>query len=93
LSGEVLKYLQKHGKYLLFLFFLAVVYIGNGLILALEIDEKRDLEEKLVRSKAKYNLALQKINEQNSYPHLKELIEKYNIGLKESESPPIRVEK
>lgn len=93
LSGDIIKYLRKHWKYIFFLFFLAIAYISFGLILALEISKSQKLESELMRSKVKYNNRLNEITRLNRYPNLMELLKQYDIDIKDSETPPIKVEK
>jgi cell division protein FtsL len=70
-----------------------LLYISNGLIYDLEIRRQSQLEEKLLRSKIKYNLRLQDLMEYNSYGKLLELSKKHGLNLEEPDNPPIKVEK
>jgi hypothetical protein len=92
-SGGAMEYVQKHYKYLILLFILAVIYISNGLILALAIKEQEELNDKLLRSKARYNQNLKEVVKFNNYQNLIELSKKYNLGLEEPDNPPLKVEK
>jgi hypothetical protein len=92
-SVSIIRYVQKHRKYLLLLFGLAFLYITYGLMFALEIKEQERLEEILLRSKARYNINLKEVMKFHNYQNLIELSKKYNLGLEEPEKPPFKVEK
>ncbi|MDR3246382.1 MAG: hypothetical protein LBT50_08120 [Prevotellaceae bacterium] len=92
-SGSAMEYVQKHYKYLILLFILAVIYISNGLISALAIREQEDLNDKMLRSKTRYNQNLKEVMKFNNYQNLIELTKKYNLGLEEPDKPPLKVEK
>jgi cell division protein FtsL len=70
-----------------------LLYISNGLIYDLEIRRQSQLEEKLLRSKVKYNLKLQDFMEFNSYGKLLELSKKHGLNLEEPNNPPTKIEK
>jgi cell division protein FtsL len=89
----VIKYVQKHHKYLILIFILAIIYISNPLIYDLEVRKQNRLEERLLKVRTKYNMRLNEFNEFYSYRNIIDLANKYGLNLEEPSSPPIKVEK
>jgi cell division protein FtsL len=89
----VIKYVQKHYKYLILIFVLAIIYISNPLIYGLEVKKQNRLEEQLLKVRTKYNVKLNEFNEFHSYRNIIDLANKYGLNLEEPSSPPLKVEK
>ncbi|MDR1898109.1 MAG: hypothetical protein LBR10_15110 [Prevotellaceae bacterium] len=94
LSGNSeVRYIMKYYKYLLVLFALTIIYIGNGIKHDLEARKYKKLEEKLIISKAKYNIKLMEMSELTTYSNLMKLLRKNNLNLRTPETSPVKIEK
>ncbi|MDR2285868.1 MAG: hypothetical protein LBE04_00090 [Prevotellaceae bacterium] len=92
-DDNIIIFVRKHYKYLILIFILIILYISNGLIYELEVKQQNRLEERLLRSKIRYNLKLKEFTEFYNYRNLINLSNKYDLKLEESTNPPIKVEK
>lgn len=59
----------------------------------LELKQQSRLENKLLRVRTEYNTKLYEVRKFSNYQNLIKLLDKYDLGLKEPEEPPIKVEK
>lgn len=92
LAGDALAYVIKYRKFMIFLFVMAIIYISNGLMYNLEIKTYKDLETKLMRSKARYSVRLEEMARLGKYSNLLELLKKHNRqDLKIAKEPPINI--
>ncbi|MDR2562673.1 MAG: hypothetical protein LBC98_01880 [Prevotellaceae bacterium] len=86
-------FLRKHGRFILFLFALCIIYIAGDIILGLELKETGRLENKLLRSRIKYNNEFSESLKLRRYPEILNQIKRRGLNLKESETPPKTVKK
>jgi hypothetical protein len=89
-TGNMLRYIERHRRYLIFLFVLVLAYIVLGLMSALEKKERATLDAKLLRSKANYNMRLAEFAEISRYSALLEALKN---DLKEADCPPVKIQK
>ncbi|MDR0560515.1 MAG: hypothetical protein LBG92_10115 [Prevotellaceae bacterium] len=88
LSGDAMKYVVRHRKFLLFLFVIALIYIGNGLVFALEDNKHRKLEKMSQKYKTEYYIKLSKFSKLSRYSNLPKLLKKHGLEeLKVTEQP------
>ena len=87
------EFLRKHGRFILFLFALCIVYIAGDIVLGLELKETGKLENQLLRSRIRYNNEFSESLKLRRYPEILNQIKKRNLNLKESDVPPKIVEK
>ncbi|MDR2465776.1 MAG: hypothetical protein LBD35_00150 [Prevotellaceae bacterium] len=94
LNDKAMEYLTVNRKYLLFLVLLALLYITNGLMFALDTDKREMLESKLSTCKVKYNLLFSEYSSLAGYSNLRVLLRKHGLNdLRESDVPPVRIGK
>ena len=87
------EFLRKHGRFVLYIFALCIVYIAGDIVLDLELKETTRLENELLRSRIKYNKEFSESLKLRRYPEILNQIKKRNLALKESNVPPKTIEK
>lgn len=85
------KFVKAHWRFMLFLFALSVIYISNRHIFARTIRENSALRREVAKSKAKYITKSAELVRLKKRSQILLEIERRNINLEESKTPPQRV--
>lgn len=94
LNDKAMEYLTMNRNYLLFLVLLALLYITNGLMFALDTDKREMLENKLSTCKVRYNLLFSEYSGLTGYSNLRTLLRRHGLDdLKESDVPPVKIQR
>jgi hypothetical protein len=92
LNDKAMEYLTVNRNYLLFLVLLALLYITNGLMFAMDTDRREMLENRLSTCKVRYNLLFSEYSSLTGYSNLRVLLRRHGLDdLRESDLPPVRI--